>query len=384
MKTGINPTIVVPRRTGLPKLPHVARHVKVCATLRQRLAEGDFAVGHKLLTDKQVMREFGVGRTTARTAIETLVQEHLLSRIPGQGTFINNPEQVARAKDASNTRYPKYHVMIIYPDWANAHAGSDSGYMLASINNALTARGIKSSLLALPDVYESAQQVLKRSLETVKPDGIVMHTMTDERLYAMVEHLPSVATTLTLYSTLISVIPDFQEGIRKALDHLFEFGHHKIGLITEMLHSSPFVNLWVFNFEQKMYDRGNPIRREWLCMPRVIDELNTGIKTMMEGSDRPTAVVAVGPKAVINTYEVAESHGLRIPEDLSVVGYVHACEHLMLKPRLTNITYSIEELGEHSATAITTRLEGNMPELSIRQIPVNLVAGQSVVKPAKE
>ncbi len=87
---------------------------------------------------------------------------------------------------------------------------------------------------------------------------------------------------------------------------------------------------------------------------------------------------------MINTYEVAESHGLRIPEDLSVVGYGHACEHLMLKPRLTNFTYSIEELGEHSATAITTRLERSMPELSIRQIPVNLVAGESVVEPAKK
>ena len=69
----------------------VPRHIEVQRVLRRRIQAGTFAIGDRVLTDKQVMEEFGVGRMTARAAIDALVQDNLVSRKPGQGTFIQDP-----------------------------------------------------------------------------------------------------------------------------------------------------------------------------------------------------------------------------------------------------------------------------------------------------
>ena len=357
----------------------VPRHIEVQRVLRRRIQAGTFTIGDRVLTDKQVMEEFGVGRMTARAAIDALVQDNLVSRKPGQGTFIQDPKQAAR--EAQGAADAGYRVTIAYRSSTRTQGGFDASYALASIHNALVEMGVRANLLALPDGDSQARQVLAQHLQTRHPDGVVVHNVGDEGLYEAVEHLPATATNMTLLSTLIPVVPDFQEALRQALNHLFALGHQRIGLITEMRHTVQFTHLWTFGFEQGMYDRGNPIRREWLCAPRTIEDLAPGIETMLKGDARPTAILAAGPESVVSAYDVARSRGLVVGRDLSVVGYGHACEYLAMKPPVTYVTYSMEQFGSHHATAMRMRLKGEIPGMSIRKIPVYLVIRESAGPP---
>jgi DNA-binding FadR family transcriptional regulator len=61
----------------------------IAAELRRAIAEGGYAYGDKLPTERQLARLFKVSRTTVRNALELLERGHLVARRVGSGTFVS-------------------------------------------------------------------------------------------------------------------------------------------------------------------------------------------------------------------------------------------------------------------------------------------------------
>jgi DNA-binding LacI/PurR family transcriptional regulator len=101
---------------------------------------------------------------------------------------------------------------------------------------------------------------------------------------------------------------------------------------------------------------GLPVREDWVHMG---DFLPAGgqaaAELLLATDDRPTAVFAGSDLQALGVIEVAARHGLRIPEDLSVVGYDDTLVAAWTRPKLTTVHQPIRQMAAE-ATRIVVRL----------------------------
>ncbi len=71
--------------------PNIPYYYQIKEDILQRIEGGVFSVGDQLTSEMQLAEEYGVSRPTVRQAIAELVQEGILTRGRGKGTFISQP-----------------------------------------------------------------------------------------------------------------------------------------------------------------------------------------------------------------------------------------------------------------------------------------------------
>jgi LacI family transcriptional regulator len=96
---------------------------------------------------------------------------------------------------------------------------------------------------------------------------------------------------------------------------------------------------------------------------------------------RPTAIFAANDASAIRTVEVARSLGLRVPEDVSVIGFDNVPESALCDPPLTTIDQSIKELGARAVRLLLALIDGREVPASPVMLPTRLVVRRSCSPP---
>ena len=73
--------------------------------LRQRIISGDLSIGEKIPTEIELCEKYSVSRITVRRAIQNLVDEGILYRLRGRGTFVSAPKREIRKGTKSHFGY---------------------------------------------------------------------------------------------------------------------------------------------------------------------------------------------------------------------------------------------------------------------------------------
>nr|WP_198955116.1 LacI family DNA-binding transcriptional regulator [Kineosporia sp. R_H_3] len=96
-------------------------------------------------------------------------------------------------------------------------------------------------------------------------------------------------------------------------------------------------------------------------------------RELLSGPDRPTAVFAANDLSAIRTMEVARSLGLRIPEDLSIIGFDNVPESALATPPLTTIAQPLKAIGAAALQMLVTMLDGATPAPAHVRLPTTMV-----------
>ncbi|MBO3100865.1 LacI family DNA-binding transcriptional regulator [Cellulomonas fengjieae] len=195
-----------------------------------------------------------------------------------------------------------------------------------------------------------------------------------------------------------SVHLDEREGARLGAQHLLDLGHRRITILTMNSTAPPgwapdtrtagsgYVGRerqtgWVETLEAAGV---TPATME--VHDNVEPYVTQGARAVLAGPDRPTAVLCFSDLMAAAVVHAADELGLRVPEDVSVVGYDDSPLARRLRPALTTVHQDFAAKGKAAAGALTAAIArfraGEPPLPEHHQIPVDLVVRESTAPPA--
>ncbi|RIJ52361.1 LacI family transcriptional regulator [Clavibacter lycopersici] len=172
---------------------------------------------------------------------------------------------------------------------------------------------------------------------------------------------------------LPSVESDSLGGALQATRHLIELGHRRIGFLAGRpdLRSA---SLREAGYRRALQDAGiafDPVLvRAGLFLTAAAREPARALLSM---PDRPTAIFAANDLSGIAILQVAAELGIRVPEDLSVIGFDDIPEASQMTPPLTTIRQPMQRLGTTAVDLLMSLMAGTEPDAMRVQLPTRLV-----------
>ena len=170
-------------------------------------------------------------------------------------------------------------------------------------------------------------------------------------------------------------------GARAAVEHLLSLGHRRIGAIT----GPP---AWMASTERLNGYRGALAAAGVMPDPALVAESTFEIvsgekaaRSLLALPDRPTAIFAFNDNVAVGTLRVARELGLRVPEDLSVVGFDDSEQAAIVTPALTTVRQPLAEMGRMAVSLLLRLLENQRVEALNVELATRLVVRASTAPP---
>lgn len=237
-------------------------------------------------------------------------------------------------------------------------------------------------------------------------DGAVVYscdTSSPALAWLMRRGLPLVFVDQAPAPGITSVNVDDRGGAAAAAAHLVELGHHRIDIVNRNM-AGPYGV--VLEADADLDVDHNVSRQRMLGW---LDELgNAGIKPsvvhqpqssaddayaaallLLAQDDPPTALLCFSDEMANGVVRAAESLGLRVPEDLSVVGFDDSPLARRMRPTLTTVRQPVAEKGHTAAAALTALIERAKSETHKSRarhflLPTELIVRDSTAPPAED
>ena len=237
-------------------------------------------------------------------------------------------------------------------------------------------RGIEEKLLPLgySPLFVSGQwdaEVESRCMDMLRArrvDGIIVLNgrLTDKALKAYAKSLPIVVTGRKLTAPgLVGLYFDNVEGARLATKHLIDLGHRQIAFITgDPKHPDAVDRLQGYRkaleaagirFDTALVAEGGFFEASGL----------QALGDLMASRKRFTAIFAANDQMAVGAALGLSRHSLRVPEDVSLIGYDDLSSSLYSNPPLSSVHQSAYELGQLASGVLMQLLAGQKPEFEV-------------------
>ena len=176
-------------------------------------------------------------------------------------------------------------------------------------------------------------------------------------------------------TTLNRVITDDVAGGSAATQHLLELGHTRIGFISDLI-ETPF-NFTssrdrLQGYRKALKAAGIPFRSDYHAQgEHGRYEARRLATAMLQQPDRPTAIFAASDTQALGVLEAAQDLNLRVPENLSVIGYddIEISEYI----GLTTMRQLLYESGKRGVELLLEVLEDSAVKARCEVLPTELI-----------
>ena len=315
----------------------------------------------KLPGERTLAKKYGFSYMTIRKAVDNLVAEGLLYKIPMKGTFVANRK----------TRKKETNVIGYFLDSSIVDGLTSPYYSL--IFHALEKQAALNgySLMYFSDINGSS------SLQHLdKVDGViascfprienVIHDINDRVPVVVIDNSSS-------DKTIPSIIIDNYNAVRESVDYLYSLGHKRIGFMTG-LHDSDVGKNRYAGYASSMHSHGLELNESLIFRGNYsFDSGTEGASKFLTFSRPPTAIMCANDVMAIATIKKAAQLGIDVPNDLSVVGFDDIAVASQIAPPLTTVAAPIAEIAELAVRMLISVIKGERSEIKHIALPARLI-----------
>ena len=256
--------------------------------------------------------------------------------------------------------------------------------LVESLQGHIKDKGYTSLIYYIPEDDHEVEQAMQICRD-IKPLGILFLGSNAENFREKFEYVdvPCVLVTNPAaglhFDNLSSVCINDQSAAKMAVDYLVKLGHKKIAILGgEMLHSTPakaryegcmeaFMENGI-DFDSDVYLESDyfTIEGGYTCMKRLLDRVQDF-----------TAVFAMSDVTALGAIRAIHDKGLRVPDDISVIGFDGIEIGQYMVPKLTTIAQPYLEISERVVDILLEQMKDNGKAIH-EQTTFTLVEGDSV------
>ncbi len=345
---------------------HTPRYLEVYQALKQQITSEKGP--DRLPSTSQLVSKYKVSHCTISKVVDMLKTEELLEGRRGKGVFIKRHRfrnTVAKTGFKTVCLYSKQSMTFENPFY----------------NRIVTA------IRAFANESENLKLLVADSLDYLKrlADQINVLVFTNDVNYVelakVMEVVPArkiVQFNTHLTDRLPSVLSDNYAGGKLAADYLIECGHRRLGMLACYLDVACDYNLFkkrAQGFREAATGRGDLV--EYNLRVNTKQDAYLAAAEILESPKPPTAIFAFTDIIASGIIPYCYEHGIRIPEDLSLVGFDNYNFSEFLSPSLTTIYENHAMLTHALREAIQEILSGRQPVSSLT-VPPKLIERESV------
>ena len=315
--------------------------------VRQQIETGELKTGDQLPSFAQMLARYGIGQSTVERMYSLLEQEGLVIREPNRGIFVAVPKR--RGKTGAIGLLIGSDGFLSHPYYVR---------LLSAIQSAAHNEHTEIVLL-----HENSR------ISPDKMDGLLLcQGQVDRMLQRVPAGLPAISLVHRSKMTP-SVVADETDGIRAAVQHLLDLGHRRIAYLSCGVQSwmNTSAKQRMAAYQDTLKAAGIKPLNRW-CRPvfRPFDTTQsfeeTGYARTKQWLDEDwrqlgfTALLAHNDDVAIGAIDAFQAAGMRVPDDVSVVGFDGTEISEKYRPRLTTVELPLGEIGARGVELLLARI----------------------------
>ena len=344
-----------------------AVYKQIYQILLAEINDGVYDDAAVLPSEKELCNRFLVERNTLRNALRILVDEGVIYKRPGYGTMLaNNGSTFEKVKPADSPadNVRKNILLVTQEDYLQDNGEYFHFRLINRIDRSISEMGYNLIFKSV-GINGDFKDIIKHTM----PAAIIYDSYVHAGLYRDGLDAGVPCISINHYTPLMtSVVSNNYDGAYSVAKTLYESGHRRIAVITGKRNYQ--TNIERMSGLQTYYlKKGLPLSKilviegDWLFTSGV--SAGEQIISMNE-SERPTAVFALNDDMAFGCYSSIERAGIRVPGDISIVGFDKSDRYSSIFPMITTVDVNVDAMIEHTCWILSGYLDGTAPGFSVK------------------
>ena len=167
------------------------------------------------------------------------------------------------------------------------------------------------------------------------------------------------------------VVVDNYKGAYDATQHLVDSGYTKIAHVTSSQHLS-ISKERLDGYKAALADNGISLNESYIRYCNhggmIYAELEDAVKSLVQLKDRPDAIFSAGDRLTISCLNALRSIGLKIPDDIALVGFSNSPLAELLNPALSVVKQPAFEMGQVATELLIKLIESKRPVTEFEKV----------------